>query len=105
MTGRFASTIDLGNGADLEVIAGDVFWVADDRPKYIVKNNHYVKIGLVKNVEQLVVSANQLSASLMNRAIAFYRGYKFPESRQTWQNKERLNPSIAQIIWDYYKKS
>jgi hypothetical protein len=62
------------------------------------------KLGIVKNVEQLVISANWLSTSLTERAVAFYRGYKFTKSFQDWQKKERLHHSIAQTIWDYYKK-
>lgn len=103
MNSRFTGTIDLGNGADLDVAAGDIFGLDFfERPEYIFQNNHAIKIGQVKDLNQLIKRANNLSAHLKERAISFYRGYKFPESYQVWQNKERLNFSIAQAVWNHY---
>lgn len=105
MSGRFTGTIDLSNGADLEVTAGDVFRFNSEHPEHFFKNYHYIKVGIVKNPERLVVEANQLSTSLMDSAIAFYRGYKFPESLFDWQKRERLQPSIAAVVWSHYHKN
>lgn len=105
MSSRFISTIDLGNGADLEVAAGDIFGLDFfERPEYIFQNNHAIKIGQVKDLNQLITSANDLSTYLKERAISFYRGYKFPKSFQDWQKRERLHPSIATLIWEHYSK-
>lgn len=73
MNYRFTSTIDLGNGDDLNVMAGDSFRFDPDQPDCLFENNtHYIKIGLMKNPEQLATSANNLSNYLMERATAFY---------------------------------
>lgn len=105
MSYRFTSTIDLRNGADLDILAGDTFRFNPDRPEYFFQNNHYVKVGIVSNPEEFIWLANSVSNLLKRRAIAFYRGYKFPKSCQAWQVRERLHPSVAEVIWNYYHKT
>ena len=105
MSDRFTSTIDLMNGADLVVKAGDTFELDPaNRPGYLQQNTHYIRVGIIANPGQVVEDANKLSSYLMERAIAYYRGHKMPEPYKEWQNREKLNPDIAQTIWNYYKK-
>lgn len=105
MSNRFTGTILLMNDSDLKVMAGDIFRFDPDHPEYLFKNNHYIKVGVMTYPEQLVEKDNYLSNRLKERAISFYRRYKIPESFSDWQRRERLHPSVAKIIWDYYKIS
>ena len=93
------------NGADLVVKAGDTFELDPaNRLGYLQQNTHYIRVGIIANPGQVVEDANKLSSYLMERAIAYYRGHKMPEPYKEWQNREKLNPDIAKIIWNYYKE-
>ena len=106
MSDRFTSTIDLMNGADLVVKAGDTFKLdSANRPGYLQQNTHCIRVGIVANPKQVVEDANKLSSYLMERAIAYYRGHKMPGLYKDWQSREQLNPDIAKTIWNHYKKT
>lgn len=85
-----------------EVTAGDAFMFDRDRPDCIFRNHYYIKVGVMKNPEEIVESANKLSEYLMSRAIAFYRNYKMPESYIAFMKQERLQERIARTVWDYH---
>ncbi len=99
---RFVRSIRVDRDTELKVTAGDVFRFDNDRKDCIWRNHCYIKVGVMKNPQQVVEQANNFSDYLMKMAISFYRGYKMPKSPAIFASKERLEKKVANKIWDYY---